>query len=233
MTFPVADPTPFETIDTWVFDLDNTLYPRSCNLWAQIDRLITLYVMEVTGLAHDDARVLQKGFYRDHGTTMNGLMDRYGIDPEDYLARVHRIDYSPVGADPGLVAAIAALPGRKLIFTNADAGHVSEVLGRLGGGDLFDSVHDIRASAFSPKPLRAAYDLLLAAHGLDPAKTAMFDDLEKNLVVPHEVGMTTVHVVPAGAFAHDAVESWEVSRADEAAHVHFVTDDLAGFLRGV
>ncbi len=222
--------SPLEGIDTWVFDLDNTLYPRTSNLWAQIDVLITRYVMDVTGLGHDEARALQKGMYRDHGTTMNGLMARYGIDPEHYLSIVHRIDYSPVLPNPALVAAIDALPGRKLVFTNADAGHVNAVMERVGGAHLFEVVHDIRASAWEPKPLRGAYERLYARHGIDPRSAVMFDDLEKNLVVPHETGMSTVHVVPEGVFAHEAVESWELSRADNAPHVHHVTDNLAGFL---
>lgn len=217
-------------ITDWVFDLDNTLYPRRCNLFAQIDRLITSYVMDLTQLEFEAARALQKVYYRDYGTTLNGLMQRHAVDPDHFLNTVHAIDYSPVDAHPDLVQAIDALPGRKFILTNGDTGHARAVLRRLGGSDLFEHVHDIRAMTYVPKPHKAAYDGFFAAHGIDPKRAVMFDDLEKNLVVPHEVGMATVQVLAGEDFAHDQVEAWELGRA-AGPHVHHVTDDLAHFLR--
>lgn len=217
-------------ITDWVFDLDNTLYPRSCNLFAQIDTRITSYVMDVTKLEFEAARALQKSYYRDFGTTLNGLMIRHEIDPDHFLNTVHAIDYSPVDPHPDLVEAIRALPGRKFILTNGDTGHARAVLARLGGDDLFEHVHDIRAMTYVPKPHKQAYDRFLALHGIDPTRAAMFDDLEKNLVVPHEVGMCTVQVVASDDFAHEQVEAWELGRA-AGPHVHHITDDLARFLR--
>jgi putative hydrolase of the HAD superfamily len=225
-----ALPLSFSHVSDWVFDLDNTLYPRACNLFAQIDALITTYVMGITRLEFAEARVLQKSYYREFGTTLHGLMHRHDVDPEHFLKTVHAIDYSPVPAHPELVDAIGALPGRKFIMTNGDAGHAHAVLARVGGAELFDGVFDIRAMAYRPKPLREAYDGFLAAHGIDPKRAAMFDDLEKNLLVPHETGMRTVQVVAAEDFAHAQVEAWELVRTT-APHVHYVTDDLAGFLR--
>ncbi len=231
----VQDTTPaqLDDVTNWVFDLDNTLYPRSCNLFAQIDILITRYVMDVTGLDRVPARRLQKDYYRDHGTTLNGLMNVYGVDPDHYLGQVHAIDYSPVAADPELVDLIKGLPGRKFVFTNADIGHTEAVLLRLGAGDLFDGVFDIRASGFTPKPERLAYEGFLKSFDILPQKAAMFDDLEKNLKVPHLMGMDTVHVVAQNDFAHDQVDNWELSRVDEAEHIHYVTADLATFLRAL
>lgn len=217
-------------VTDWVFDLDNTLYPRSCNLFAQIDVRITHYVMELTQLTFEDARSLQKTYYRDFGTTLNGLMSQHKVDPDHFLSTVHAIDYSPVIPHPDLVDAIRDLPGRKFILTNGDTGHARSVLAKLGGGDLFEHVHDIRAMTFVPKPHKAAYDGFFALHGIDPAKAVMFDDLEKNLVVPHEAGMATVQVVAGEDYAHDQVEAWELGRAS-GPHVHHVTDDLARFLR--
>lgn len=217
-------------ITDWVFDLDNTLYPRTCNLFAQIDLRITNYVMDLTRLDFEAARTLQKTYYRDFGTTLNGLMQQHEVDPDHFLNTVHAIDYSPVDAHPGLVEAIRDLPGRKFILTNGDTGHARSVLARLGGADLFEHVHDIRAMTYVPKPHRAAYDGFFAAHGIDPNHAVMFDDLEKNLVVPHEVGMSTVQVVAGSDFVHDQVEAWELGRA-AGPHVHHITDDLAGFLR--
>ncbi|ODT70440.1 MAG: pyrimidine 5'-nucleotidase [Pelagibacterium sp. SCN 63-23] len=219
-------------VTDWVFDLDNTLYPRECNLFAQIDIRITNYVMDLTKLDFDTARLLQKDYYRDFGTTLNGLMQQHSIDPDHFLDTVHAIDYSPVDPHPDLVDAIRALPGRKFILTNGDTGHARSVLSRLGGGDLFEHVHDIRAMTFVPKPHRAAYDGFFARHQIDPTRAIMFDDLEKNLVVPHEVGMTTVQVVPGEGYAHDQVDAWELGRAT-GPHVHHVTGDLAGFLRNL
>ena len=228
MTPPAAA---FDHITDWVFDLDNTLYPRESNLWAQIDTLITRYVMEVTSLEFEPARDMQKAFYRDYGTTLNGLMKTHAVDPEDYLAAVHAIDYSPVAAHPELVAAIAALPGRKLIFTNGSVGHAEAVLDRLGAGGLFAGIFDIKAARYQPKPLEVAYTDFLAAHAVDPTRAIMFDDLEKNLRIPHTVGMTTVQVVAGSDFAHEQCAPWELGRGDGLEHIHHITDDLASFLK--
>ena len=217
-------------ISDWVFDLDNTLYPRTCNLFAQIDTRITGYVMDVTQLDFEAARALQKSYYRDFGTTLNGLMQRHAIDPDHFLNTVHAIDYSPVDAHPALVDAIRALPGRKFILTNGDTGHARSVLARLGGADIFEHVHDIRAMTYVPKPHKAAYDGFFALYGIDPTRAVMFDDLEKNLVVPHEMGMATVQVVASADYAHEQVEAWELNRTS-GPHVHHITDDLAKFLR--
>ena len=227
----MTPPAPaLDHITDWVFDLDNTLYPRECNLWAQIDTLITRYVMDVTRLEFEAARVMQKAYYRDYGTTLNGLMKTHAVDPEDYLAAVHAIDYSPVAAHPELVAAIAALPGRKFIFTNASTGHAEAVLERLGAGDLFEAIFDIRAARYQPKPLEIAYTDFLAAHGVDATRAIMFDDLEKNLRVPHSVGMTTVQVVAGADFAHEQCDPWELGRGEGLDHIHHITDDIVGFL---
>jgi len=222
----------FAHVTDWVFDLDNTLYPRDCNLFAQIDLLISDYMVGVTGLPYAEARALQKRYYRDHGTTLHGLMLHHGVDPDHFLRTVHAIDYSGVAAHPELSAALRSLPGRKFILTNGDVGHAAAVLQRVGAEDVFADIFDIRAMGYTPKPLPAAYEVFFAKHGIDATRAAMFDDLEKNLMVPHQVGMTTVHVVAADDFEHDQVDAWELGRGG-GPHVHHVTDDLAGFLRDV
>ncbi|GHA32441.1 pyrimidine 5'-nucleotidase [Devosia pacifica] len=219
-------------VTDWVFDLDNTLYPRTCNLFAQIDTNMTNYVMELTKLDFEAARDLQKQLYRDHGTTLNGLMTQHKVDPDHFLDTVHAIDYSPVDAHPELVEAIAALPGRKFIFTNGDTGHARQVLRRLGADHLFEHVFDIRAMTYVPKPHRQAYDGFLARHGIDPTAAVMFDDLEKNLKVPHEIGMVTVQVTAGSDFVHEQVDAWELDRTRQE-HVHHITEDLAHFLRNL
>jgi len=219
----------FSHVTDWVFDLDNTLYPRECNLFAQIDLLISDYMVTVTGLPYAEARALQKEYYRDHGTTLHGLMLHHGVDPDHFLKTVHAIDYAGVAAHPGLSAAIAALPGRKFILTNGDVGHAAAVLRRVGAEGLFTGIFDIRSMGFQPKPLAVAYESFFAAHGVDARRAAMFDDLEKNLLVPHEMGMVTVQVVAGADFVHEQVENWELEQQG-GPHVHHVTDDLAKFL---
>jgi putative hydrolase of the HAD superfamily len=226
-------PKSLSHVTDWVFDLDNTLYPRTCNLFAQIDLLITRYMMDLTQLAFEEARVIQKAYYRDYGTTLNGLMQRHEVDPDHFLRTVHKIDYSPVDPHPELVAAISALPGRKFILTNGDIGPARAVLERLGGADeLFEDIFDIRAMAYKPKPLPEAYEAFCAANGIDARRAAMFDDLEKNLLVPHETGMVTVQVVASADFQHEQVDAWELERTG-GVHVHHVTNDLADFLRAL
>lgn len=220
-------------ITDWVFDLDNTLYPRTCDLFAQIDVLITDYMMKITGMERDPARRLQKDYYRDHGTTLSGLMIHYDIDPDHYLDNVHDIDYSQVDAHPELIELIAQLPGKKFIFTNGDIGHATAVLKRLGNADIFDGMHDIRATNYVPKPEQFAYDSFLNFHKIDAKKAIMFDDLEKNLKVPHLMGMATVHVVAGEGFSHDQVDDWELGRVDNADHIHHVTSDLVAFLKSI
>jgi putative hydrolase of the HAD superfamily len=227
---PIPSPRSLSHVRDWVFDLDNTLYPRECNLFAQIDLLISDYMVGVTNLPYDAARRLQKDYYRDYGTTLNGLMQLHDVDPDHYLSTVHAIDYTPVAPHEALIAAIRSLPGRKFILTNGDVGHARSVLGRLGNAaDLFEDIFDIRAMSYRPKPLPEAYESFFATHGIDTQKAAMFDDLEKNLLVPHETGMVTVQVVASDDFAHDQVDPWELERTG-GAHVHHVTADLAGFL---
>lgn len=227
---PIPTPRSLSHVRDWVFDLDNTLYPRECNLFAQIDLLISDYMVGVTNLPYDAARRLQKDYYRDYGTTLNGLMQLHDVDPDHYLSTVHAIDYSPVAPHEALIAAIRSLPGRKFILTNGDVGHARSVLGRLGNAaDLFEDIFDIRAMSYRPKPLPEAYESFFSTHGIDTQKAAMFDDLEKNLLVPHETGMVTVQVVASDDFAHDQVDPWELERTG-GAHVHHVTADLAGFL---
>jgi len=222
-----------EHIEAWVFDLDNTLYPRTCDLFAQVDTLITQYMMNVTGMEKVAARRLQKDYYRDHGTTLNGLMLHHDVDPDHYLDSVHNIDYSPVLPHPELVETIISLPGKKYIFTNADMGHTEAVLARLGALELFDGMFDIRAAGLIPKPEQPAYDKFLKDHNINPKNAAMFDDLEKNLKVPHLLGMSTIQVIADQEFSHSQVESWELDQKGNEDHIHHTTDDLVDFLNSL
>jgi putative hydrolase of the HAD superfamily len=221
----------FAHVDSWVFDLDNTLYPHHVNLWQQVDARINEFVSSWLNITHDEARVVQKDYYKRFGTTMRGMMTLHGVHADDYLAYVHEIDHSPLQPNPEMGEAIAKLPGRKLILTNGSVDHVDAVLARLGLESHFDGVFDIIAAELEPKPAAQTYQKFLALHSVDPTSAAMFEDLSRNLVVPHQLGMTTVLVVPDGS-KEVVREDWELE-GREAAHVDHVTDDLTEFLRGL
>jgi putative hydrolase of the HAD superfamily len=221
----------FEHITTWVFDLDNTLYPRRSNLFSQIDVKMTSYVAQLLGLPRDEARKVQKQYYLEHGTTLKGLMLEHRVDYRDFLDKVHDIDYSWLDPDPLLGQAISALPGRKYIFTNGDRGHAERAARQLGILDRFDDIFDIVAAELTPKPARETYDRFLAAHGVDGSKSAMFEDLARNLVEAKAVGMATVLILP-GEFDGEFTDAWE-SGGQDGAHVDHATDDLTGFLTGL
>ena len=214
-----------------MFDLDNTLYPHHLNLWQQVDVRIRDYIVDFLKITHDEAFRLQKDYYRRYGTTMRGLMAEHGLEPDEFLEMVHQIDHSPLTPNPALGAAIAQLSGRKLILTNGTREHADAVLRRLEIEHHFDDVFDIRAAELEPKPRPLVYERFLARHDVDPNKAAIFEDLARNLEVPHALGMTTVLVVPEGARVV-LREDWELAGRD-APHVDHVTDDLAGFLRGI
>ena len=219
----------FSHVDTWVFDLDNTLYPHHLNLWQQVDVRIRDYIAKFLDIAHDEAFRLQKDYYRRYGTSMRGLMTEHGMKPDDFLNYVHEIDHSPLVPDPALGSALEALPGRKLILTNGTRKHADAVMRRLDIHGHFEDVFGIIEAELEPKPSPATYQRFLTRHGVDPSRSAMFEDLARNLAVPHTLGMRTVLVVPEGT-REVFREDWELEGRD-ADHVDHVTDDLAGFLR--
>ena len=228
-----APPRALADIDVWVFDLDNTLYPAGSDLWPKIDHRITLYIMALHGLDGLSARALQKFYYQRFGTTLRGLMEADGIEPDPFLAFVHDIDRTSVIANPALAAAIRTLPGRKLILTNGSRLHALKTAEALGLAGLFEDVFDIVSSDLVPKPERGPYVSFLARHGVDPRRAAMFEDIPRNLLVPKALGMTTVLVVPAPG-ADDPREAFEIlDRASLPSHIDHVTTDLTGFLLAI
>ena len=215
----------FRHIDTWVFDLDNTLYPASCRLFDQMHVRMGDYVMRRFGVEYAEAKRIQKELFYKHGTTLRGLRVEHGEQPEGFLDYVHDIDYSPVPHSPGLAAAIAALPGRKLIFTNGTTAHARRVMERLGVTALFEGIYDIVDSDHIPKPDRAPYDKFLGLHRVTPGSTAFFEDIARNLEVPHAMGMATVLVT-----SDENGDAIHLNGETPGAHVQHVTPDLTGFL---
>lgn len=218
----------FADVTVWIFDLDNTLYPPESALWPQVDHRITLYLSNMFGLDGLSARALQKYYYQKYGTTLKGLMDQYGMKPEPFLDFAHDIDVSRLPPDPDLGHAIEALPGRKLILTNGSEAHARNVAGRLGILHHFEAVFDIIAADFTPKPEESTYLKFLDKYQIDPSRAVMFEDLEKNLLVPHRLGMRTVLILPKHYDIHREAEEQADSTAE---YVHFKTKDLAAFLR--
>jgi putative hydrolase of the HAD superfamily len=223
-------PRGFGSVETWVFDLDNTLYPHHL-LWQQVDDRIRSFVAEFLKVSKDEAFRVQKDYYKRYGTTMRGLMTEHGLDADDYLDYVHQIDHSPLMPNPKLGVAIERLPGRKLILTNGTRKHADAVMRRLEIGQHFEDVFDIIAAELEPKPSPKTYERFLTRHDVDPSKAAMFEDLARNLETPHALGMTTVLVVPQGQ-REVFREDWELEGRD-AAHVDYLTDELAGFLGAI
>ena len=213
-------PPPLSEIEHWVFDLDNTLYPAACDLFSQIDWRMTAFIAEALSLPPDEARPLQKALFRRHGTTLRGLMVEHGLEPSAFLDFVHDIDYAPVLACDRLKAAMAALPGEKLIFTNGTVRHAERVLERLGL-DGFSGIFDIVAADYMPKPDPAPYASFVKRHAIDPRRAVMVEDIARNLVPAAALGMTTVWVTGSPEWA---------KAGSEDGHIHHVTDDLAGWL---
>lgn len=234
MTIPAKRPSPadFAHVRDWVFDLDNTLYPHHINLFAQIDRNMTAFVSELLQLEPDEAKLLQKRYYHEHGTTLAGLMLHHKVDPNAFLERAHAIDYSALLPDEALGEAIRTLPGRKFIFTNGTVSHAEAAARAMGILDHFDDIFDIVAADYQPKPAGATYDKFASLNRVDTAHAAMFEDLPRNLLVPKTLGMKTVLLVPRN-LGSAILETWERVESIDGDSVDYVTDDLTGFLQAL
>jgi putative hydrolase of the HAD superfamily len=221
----------FTRIESWIFDLDNTLYPAECNLFAQMDQRMGDFISNYLEVSFDAARRLQKDYYRIYGTTLAGLMVRHGLDPKEFLDYVHDIDFSVLPEAPELGEALDLLPGRKFIFTNGSREYAEKVASKLGILDRFADVFDIAATGYVPKPEPAAYQRFLKVHGVAAANAVMFEDMPHNLEAPYALGMVTV-LVKSRYFANPVyrgIDAWETLPT----HVHHLTDDLTGFLHQV
>jgi putative hydrolase of the HAD superfamily len=222
----------FDHIETWVFDLDNTLYPASCRLFSQIDQRMAEFIAALLKVDRAEAKRIQKGFFHEHGTTLRGLMMVHGIEPEAFLEFVHDIDHSAVPASPELALALKTLPGRKLVFTNGTCYHAERVLDRLGIRELVDDVFDIVHCDFIPKPQREPYMKFIERTRIAPKRAAMFEDIARNLEPPHELGMTTV-LVQSPENIDGNILNAPLGDPAAAPFIDHVTSDLSGFLAGV
>lgn len=205
----------FSHVTTWVFDLDNTLYPPHMRLFDQIEERMTNWVSRKLGVSRAHADHLRASYWELYGTTLAGLMHEHGVEPMDYLMDVHDIDFTPLKPDPDLAGHIAALPGRRIVYTNADTVYAAKVLRARGLDGLFHAVYGVEHADFRPKPERAAFETVFARDGLSPETAAMFEDDPRNLAAPHQMGMRTVHIAP---------------EAQPAPHIDFHATDLTEFL---
>src|SRR5713101_3169939 len=212
---------PLGEIETWIFDLDNTLYPASCRLFDQVQQRMNEFICERLSVSPDEAAELRRTYFREHGTTMSGLMAVNRIDPHDFLAFVHDVDLACVPADPALAAALRRLQGRKIVHTNGSVRHAERLLDHLGLSDAFSGIVDIVAADFDPKPSLAGYQLLLRRHAVDAARALMVEDMAKNLAPAAQLGMTT-------AWLRNPLD-WAAAESD-GDYIHHLVDDLAGFL---
>ena len=186
--------SPLRHIDCWIFDLDNSLYPASANLFELIEIRMNEYIQELIGCGHDEARRIQKGHFHEHGTTLAGLMRSHGVDPHHFLDFVHDIELARIAADPKLVAALDRLPGRKFVFTNGDENYARRVLDRLGLANAFDGLHDIHAMDYVPKPDPRCYEMMCERYEIVPERALFVEDMARNLAPAKALGMTTVWI---------------------------------------
>ncbi len=217
-------PQDVRDVDHWVFDLDNTLYPASANLFDQIDKKMCAYIADYLGLSHAEAYKVQKSYFRAHGTSLRGMMENHHMDPGPYLDYVHEIDLSVIEIDRRMNEALDRLPGRKVVFTNAATNYALNVLERLGIAHHFDGVFDIVDADYVPKPEPSVYDTVVERFGIDPTSAVMVEDIARNLRPAADLGMRTVWVMTDRPWAHAEAET---------ANPDFRTTDLSAWLAEV
>jgi putative hydrolase of the HAD superfamily len=221
---PLSDAAGLRGAKTWVFDLDNTLYPAADNLFVKVGERIRDYIVDFLGIDLEAAHDLQKRYFHEYGTSLRGLMLRHEMDPGPYLEFVHDIDLSEIDPDPDLNDALGALEGRKIIFTNADRSHAERVMNRLGIQRQFDAIFDIMDANYIPKPDPGPYGTVIKRYGLIPSESVMVDDIARNLGPAAAHGMTTVWLRNE--------TDWGQTGADDG-HVHHVAGNLTDWLCSV
>ena len=210
-------------INTWIFDLDNTLYSADSGIFQQVHTLMSKFVSTHLNIDIKKATELQRKYYRQHGTTLRGLMDNHNVDPDHFLSEVHQLDYSIVGPNFKLNRELKKLKGRKIIYTNANRQHANDILIRLELTNVFDEIFDIKTANYIPKPEASPYEQIISEFNIDPITTIMFDDIAKNLVPAKNVGFASVWIdVGYENFSDDIAKSKK--------YLDYETKDLSLFL---
>ena len=213
-------------IDTWIFDLDNTLYSADSGIFQQVHQLMGEFIKNYLKVDLKEAKKIQSKYYKEHGTTLKGLMDNYGVDPDHFLAEVHKLDYSIVSSNESLNLELKKLNGKKIIYTNANMQHTIDVLERIGLTNFFDEIFDIKMANYVPKPAIKPYKQIIEKFDLNPNSSAMFDDIAKNLVPAKKVGFTSVWIDAGYENFSDDIKS-------SKKYLDYTTTDLHLFLEKV
>ena len=215
-----------QKINTWIFDLDNTLYSADSGIFQQVHKLMGEFISKNLKMDMVEAKKLQSKYYKQHGTTLRGLMDNHGVEPDYFLDEVHKLDYSIVGPNEILNKELEKIQGRKIIYTNANKKHVVDVLERINLANFFDEIFDIKMANYIPKPEIRPYEQIVDIFNINPSSSAMFDDIAKNLVPAKKVGFTPVWV-DAGYenFSDDIQASKD--------YLDYSTRNLSSFLKDI
>ena len=213
-----------KNIRYWIFDLDNTLYPPTTNLFDKIDRLMCRFIEENLNVTSQEALKIKDTYFHQHGTTLNGLMKNHKVDAEKFLEFVHDIDYSILQKDSKLSKEIAKLPGEKIIFTNGSRKHAQKVIEQLGIENNFDKIFDIVDSKFIPKPQIDPYHDLISTYDIDTKNSIFFEDIAKNLFTAHELGMKTAWIENDDDYCKQGYDG---------KHIHYRVKNLRCFLNQI
>ena len=211
-------------IKFWLFDLDNTLYDGATKVFDQVDKKMSKFISKKLNVSIDEARKIQKNYFQEYNTTLNGMIKNHKIDADEFLEFVHDVDLSFLDKDKDLEDEIKKLDGKKIIFTNGSRAHALNVTKRIGIDKLFDGIFDIRDCEFIPKPSKEPYKKLVECYKIEPQYCIFFEDIARNLKPAHELGMKTVWIKNN--------EPW-AAKYSNSDFINYKTDNLAKFLKEI
>ena len=222
------NPSNLKDIRYWIFDLDNTLYPSESNLFSKIDERMKKFIMKNLSLDHEQAYRLQKKYYLDYGTTLNGLMLNHSINPKNFLDYVHNINIDNIEPNFKLNNALKKLKGTKYVYTNGSKNHAIRVLKKLNIFEHFNDIFDIEAANFIPKPKIESLHKLINNYKIEPIKAAFFEDISRNLINPKKIGFKTVLVLNK---SHSDIKNKLFSLKEvERKYIDYIIKDITKFL---
>ena len=211
-------------IKYWLFDLDNTLYSGQTKVFDQVDKKMSKFISEKLNVNIKEARKIQKSYFHEYNTTLNGMIKNHQIDANEFLEFVHDVNLDFLKKDKFLENEIMKLDGKKIIFTNCSKAHAKNVTQKIGIDKLFDGVFDIVDSDFIPKPSKEPYKKIIENYKIEPQYCIFFEDIARNLKPAHELGMKTVWIKNE--------EPW-AAKFSESKFIDFKTDNLAKFLKEI
>jgi len=222
------NPVNLKDIRYWIFDLDNTLYPSESNLFSKIDERMKKFIMKNLSLDHEQAYRLQKKYYLDYGTTLNGLMLNHSINPINFLDYVHNINIDNIEPNFKLNNALKKLKGTKYVYTNGSKNHAIRVLKKLNIFEHFNDIFDIESANFIPKPKIESLHKLINNYQIEPIKAAFFEDIARNLINPKKNGFKTVLVLNK---SHSDIKNKLFSLKEvERKYIDYIINDITKFL---